>query len=436
MQQLRTAIVIDNDADRRAATTALLADAPVDLVSDCPHGVQASAQTAVVQPNVVLAAVTEPLDDTIATLQAIVDQCPHTHIIAYTEVADPTVLRQLAQLGVTDLLPQPFDADDLTNAIANIPFAQPDEKTGHVLTVFGAKGGIGKSTIATSIAVTIAQDVDTSVLIIDLDTRFGDIAIMMDVDARATISDMARMADKLTPDTFTRAVVTHESGVQILAAPRHPSEWGTIGADQIQTIVDVARRSYDYIILDTPGTFNDIVATAIETADRVLAVSSLELTSIKDTAHLLDLLEAEGYPKERILLTINDVNRVKAIRTPDVSQIVRHDVFWEIPYDEQIIRATQIGRPVVTARPEARASNELRAMAAHLTGSPLVTAPTVRRNPITRLVGGAWNTVTAPPRWVAKRIHPGDTTAAPTSPSSPPPTPVVQPTPATAERAA
>ncbi len=415
MRELRTAIVIDNDADRRAATVALLDDAPVDLVSATAHGIEASAQAAVVQPHIILAAISEPLGNTIPTLQAIVDQCPRTNIIAYADVADPSLLRRIAQLGVSDLLPQPFDAADITAAIENIPFEQPEEKSGHVLTVFGAKGGIGKSTIATSMAVTIAQHPDTSVLIIDLDTRFGDIAIMMDVDARATISDMAHLAGKLTPETLTRSVVTHESGVQILAAPRHPSEWSTITASQIQSIVNVARQSYDYVILDTPGTFNDIVATAIETADRVIAVSSLELTSVKDTAHLLDLLEAEGYPKDRVLLTINDVNRVKAIRTPDVSQIVRHDVFWEIPYDEQIIRATQIGRPVVTARPEATASHELRAMTARITGLTFPTLATDKH----RHFSGAWNAITALPRWATKRLRSGAGATNPTVAAAP-----------------
>ncbi len=133
-----TVIIIDSDPDGRATTAALLADAPVDLIASAEYGHQASAQVAVVQPHIVLAAIAEPLDDAIATLKAIAQQCPHTSIVAYSQLVGPSVLRHVAQLGVADLLPQPLDPADLKAAIERIPFQPPVQKTGRVITVFGA----------------------------------------------------------------------------------------------------------------------------------------------------------------------------------------------------------------------------------------------------------------------------------------------------------
>jgi pilus assembly protein CpaE len=245
----------------------------------------------------------------------------------------------------------------------------PEVHEGKVITVFGAKGGIGKSTISTNLATLIAQN-DSSVLLIDMDTRFGDIAIMMDVEPESTVADLAGRMDEMDEATYREALLLHETGVYILSAPKHPSEWRNITADQMKELIQYGASLFDYVVLDTPGTFNDLVATAIEVAHQVMVISSLDLASIKDTAYMLDLLEAEGYPSERLLLTINDVNAVNTIRVDDLPQIVHHDIYWQIPYDDQVIRAGQSGQPVVVVKPKSRASKEMRALAEKIVGAP------------------------------------------------------------------
>ena len=239
-----------------------------------------------------------------------------------------------------------------------------------MVTVFGAKGGIGKSTIATNVAAAIAGGTDRSVLLVDLDTRFGDIAIMLDIEPRFTVAELAANIDTLDRTLFETALVQHSSGIQVLAAPRHLQQWGDITAEQMRTLIHVGAQLFDYVIVDTPGTFNDLVATAIEATDRVLMISSLDMASIKDTAYVLDRLEADGFPSERLLLTINQVNRAKSIRVADVPDVVRHPVFWAIPYDEEVTRSTQAGEQVVISSPRSRAAKQLWGLSEQLTGVP------------------------------------------------------------------
>ena len=233
---------------------------------------------------------------------------------------------------------------------------------GVVLTVAGMKGGIGKSTIATNIAAAIASDTDRSVLLIDMDTRFGDVAIMLDIEPRQTVADLAARGDDLEPESFRNALVRHECGVHILAAPKHPNDWSRITAQQMRALIQLGAQLFDYVILDTPGTFNEHVATAIGVADRVLMVSSLDMTSIKDTVCMIDLLEADRYPVSRLLVIINRVQREKTIDTRDVGKAVFQPIFCTIPYDGQVVRSTQLGRPVVTAKPRSRAAKQLRGL--------------------------------------------------------------------------
>ena len=124
------------------------------------------------------------------------------------------------------------------------------------------------------------------------------------------------------------------------------------------------------MILDTTGTFNEVVETALDIATDVLVVSSLDLARVKDTAAMLDLLETEGYPSERLRLLINDVGNARTIGVRDVQDVFGRTVEWDIPYDVEVARAAQLGEPVVLARPKARAARRLTAIAATLAGTP------------------------------------------------------------------
>ncbi len=376
MERKRLLLVIDPDADSRAQTVDLLRDAPYAVIGETGYGADAAGVVADTQPEIVLVAVDEPLELGLRTIEEIALAFPETPMISYSRVNDMQTIRRIMKAGVRDLLPQPFQQSELLAALDGIETGprggaqpsgaravDPPRPQGTVLTVFGAKGGIGKSTIATNLGAVIARDTESSVLIMDMDTRFGDIAIMLDIEPQYTIADLAQNTDALNRETFMGALTAHESGASILAAPKHPSEWGNVSAEQMQTIVKYGTRFFDYVILDTPGTFNDIVATSIELADQVLVISSLDMASIKDTVHMLDLLEAEGYPEERLLLVINQVNRVTTIKSSDVPRIVHKDVFWGIPYDEQVLLSNAIGQPIVIAKPKSRAAKQLRGLA-------------------------------------------------------------------------
>ncbi len=383
MGRNRLMMIVDDDPRARAEVAALAKDAPVAVAAECGYGVEATGLAEDIRPEVVLLALKEPVDRAIRTLAALRSQLPDSQLLVYSNLTDLRVMRQVMQIGVADFLPLPLDQADLLAVLdpeeASAAAPSASATTGVVLTVFGAKGGIGKSTIATNLAALLATNTDLSVLIMDMDTRFGDIGIMMDIEARFTVSDLASSVDDLDRETFRGALVRHDCGAYVLAAPKHPSEWRNVSAEQMTQLIEYGTRLFDYVILDTPGTFNDIVATAIETATRVLVVTSLDMASIKDTAYMLDLLEVEGIDKERLLLVVNHVNALQAIKTEDIPRIVRHEVAWEIAYDDEVLRASHIGQPVTLAKPKSRAAKDLRGLAERIVGPAAFRQPERKR---------------------------------------------------------
>ncbi|MEX0781865.1 MAG: P-loop NTPase [Dehalococcoidia bacterium] len=376
-------MIIDENAPFRQEVQAMLTPARLAVVAESGYGVEAASLAEDTKPDLILASVEDPTARAIQTIEAVRGILPDVPVIAYSSTTDFGVVRQVMHAGVRDLLAQPLKAGELLAAIElamrgvdaqSEKIANPNgqgtrlSSAGTVLTVFGAKGGIGKTTITTNVATAIAKNTDSSVLIIDLDTRFGDVAIMMDIDPRYTVAQLAANVSTLDRETFKSALVQHESGVYVLPSPKHPNEWRSVQADEIKELVRFSARMFDYVILDTPGAFNDIVGTAIECATQVLVVTSVDMASIKDTSFILDLLESESFPEERLLLTVNHANGANTIRASDIERVLRKKVYWEIPHDNEVTLATQVGKPVVLAKPRSRASQNITALAMKITG--------------------------------------------------------------------
>lgn len=387
-------MLVDENVPLRQELQAMLAPAKLAVVADCGYGVEAASLAEETHPDVVLVAIAEPHARALQTVEAIRAIAPDTPIVAYAANPDFRIVRQALHAGVRDLLPLPLKREELLSSLQRV-LATPVSAGAHeetlrrptagvVLTVFGAKGGIGKTTIATNVAVAIARNSQQSVLVIDLDTRFGDVAIMYDLEPQVTVAQLATQVRTLDRTTFRAALQRHSSGVWVLPSPKHPSDWRSVEPADIKELVRFAGRLFDYVILDTPGAFNDIVGTALEVATQVLLVTSVDMASIKDTAFILDLLESEGFPKERVFLTVNHANGANTIRAADVSRVLHAPVFWEIPHDNEVVEASQLGKPVVLAKPRAKASRSMTELAARLSGGDDSRA--VRRGFLRRLL--------------------------------------------------
>ncbi|MBE0608806.1 MAG: AAA family ATPase [Dehalococcoidia bacterium] len=370
-------MIIDEDPIFRQELQAMLTPARLAVVADCGYGVEAASLAEELKPDLILASIEEPIARAIQTVEAVRGIRPNAPVIAYSSSTELPLVRQVMHAGARDLLVYPFKSAELLAAIEAVmrtvetgpgsTAAQP-QAAGTILTVFGAKGGIGKTTITTNIATAIARDTDNSVLVIDLDTRFGDVAIMFDIEPAVTVAEMAAQVATLDRATFKSALVEHSSGVFVLPSPKHPNDWRQVQADDVKELARFASRMFDYVILDTPGAFNDIVGAALEVATQVLVVTSVDMASIKDTSFVLDVLESEGFPDERLFLTVNHPNGANTIRAADIERVLRKKVFWEIPHDSQMTMATQIGLPVVLARPKSRAASNLAGLAGKITG--------------------------------------------------------------------
>ncbi len=373
-------IIVDQNTTGRDDVQKMLALAGFAVTGEAGYGMEAIALAKETGPDVVVISLEEPIVRALQTVQAMADLLPQSPIIAYSASRDPNSLRKAMLAGVNDYLITPLNEEELIQSVHTV-LSQEERRRARiagemdepvtsriVITVFGAKGGIGKSTISTNLAAALVQKTNQSVVLVDLDTRFGDVAILMDVPVERSIADLAVPEEEISRELVQECIYQHKTGVAILPAPMRPTDWRNVHAGHIERSVKLLAQSYDYVILDTPGTFNDVVARSLEMATLVLLVATMDLASLKDTLLAIDMLQSWNFPQEKLKLVINATNEAHKADPQEVKRMLGRDLFWSVPYDRNISTATQLGIPVVMAKPDSRASESLVAMAYALSG--------------------------------------------------------------------
>ncbi|MBI1885863.1 MAG: AAA family ATPase [Chloroflexi bacterium] len=386
-------IVVDQDQIGRSEVQKMLALSGFAVLGEAGYGIEALALAKEVAPDVCVVALEEPVVRALQTVESLADLLPQSPIIVYSSLKDQATIRRAMQAGAKDYLNAPLKEEELISSV-HAALAQEERRrqrlagdaeepvaVGTVITVFGAKGGIGKTTIAANLATALVQKTNQSVVLVDLDTRFGDVAILMDVPVERSIADLAAAEEEIDKEMVQSCLYTHNTGVTVLPAPIRPTEWRSVHAGHIERIVNQLAQSYDYVILDVPGTFNDIVARALELATILLLVATVDMASLKDTLLAIDMLRSWNYPQDKIKLVINATNDANDANPNDVKRMLGRDVFWFIPYDRNISAATQVGMPIVVAKPQSKAAAAMTDMAQALAGIRRQQPPSQQKPP-------------------------------------------------------
>lgn len=373
-------LLVDGSATRRASVRTTVQQLPAIVVGEAGYGVRAIRIAEEADPDVVLISLSGPRDRALRTLRAL--QASDALILPLIDVPDRAILRDLLALDIRDWLPGSPSAEALREAFrGNAPAGVVEDAgatvqeianpRGSVITVFGAKGGIGKTTVATNLSALLALETELSVLLIDMDTRFGDVGLMLDLVPKTSVVELAQNVGVLDRETFKGALSEHETGLRVLAAPTSVEQWGAVTAMQMHDLIEFAARLFDVVILDTPGVFNDLVDMAVGTADQIIVMSTLDTTSLRNTVRVLEALEESETPDEIIFLTLNQVDRFAVLDRGRFQQILHRAVAAEIPYEERVGRAGAQGRPIVTRAPSSGAARAIRGLARRLTGVEL-----------------------------------------------------------------
>ena len=282
-------------------------------------------------------------------------------------------IRAAMQAGARDYLVDPVPPGELRAAVARLAQVERRARRGHVVTIFGTKGGVGKSTLAANLAVVLADRHHQRVALCDLDLEFGCAATLFGLRPTSTIVDVCRHPGAMTLATIGEAMSRSDhSQVDILAAPPTPDLAAFVDGEgkrdpdrnYVQEILRTLRSAYDWVIVDTAVDFGEGVITGLDEAERILFVTTPDIPALQNSAKGLDiLLERLGYPQEKLAVVLNRGNAGIGLMEDEIASALSHPIRHMLPSDgDAAVRAANIGTPLVLLRgrsPLARAVGRL-----------------------------------------------------------------------------
>ncbi len=220
---------------------------------------------------------------------------------------------------------------------------------GKIITVFSPKGGTGKTVIAANLAASLAHDEGKRTLLLDLDLQFGDAAIMLGLEPDKTIFDLVVAPGELDADKLAGYTVKHACGLDILPAPLRPEDAELVTESKVGRLLEVARYSYEVIVVDTSPFFHGPMLSTLDRTDQLLLVASLDIPTLKNVRLGLQTLELLSFPRDRVRVVLNRANDRVGIKQRQVEEALECEVWKSVPVDRAVPLSVNRGVPVVVA---------------------------------------------------------------------------------------
>ena len=354
-------LIVGQDVQPRFEVKRLVRQSQFNVCGESGFGTEAVTLSLDLKPDLVLCAIAEPVARSLQTVNSLLNALPETPVIVYSSSRDIDLARQAMLAGARDILIIPSTPEELTRSILSVLEAEERRRMrasgqtsgwrpeGSVITVFGAKGGVGKTTIAVNLAVALARETTQSVVLVDGDTGFGDVAGMLDVAPERDIMDLMRDLGKVSRETLAKYLVRHSSGLNVLGAPADTLNWRGVEPAAFGQVLDLLSKSHDIVVVDTAGLLHEVSVSALEKSSLILFVVATEFSCVKDSLRAIEALRVLSLPEERIHLIINDVSNVDGVRPHTIEDLLQRKAFSRIPFDKKVRHGSQVGLPAVVS---------------------------------------------------------------------------------------
>ena len=390
-------LIVDDIADTRENLAKLIGFEPDMEVAATAGGGQAAVNMAKKErPHVILMDINMPDMDGITATEIISNTVPESPIIMMSVQGEQDYLRRSMLAGAREFLVKPFSADELINAIRHVhelekvkraryaqaapaaaapagPLAAAPvaRDTGKIITFFSPKGGVGRTTIATILAVALHQTTQKPVVLVDGSLPFGDIAVILNMSPKAkTIADLVGSFDNTDSDVLESVLVAHSTGIKVLLAPPTPESAELITGANVKHVLELLRERYAYIVVDTWPSFQEQVITMLDVADVVLTLMTLEITSLKNVRVFLEIAEKLGYDDHKLQLVANRNDSSGGIKASDVEASLGRKIPHTIVSDGRtLVLAVNRGVPFVISHRESQVAKDIFTLAQRLTAS-------------------------------------------------------------------
>ena len=388
-------LIVDDIADTRDSLAKLLSfEKDIEVSGSVGSGQEAVDFAKQHRPNVILMDINmQPMDGITAT-EIITNVVPESPIIMMSVQNEQDYLRRSMLAGASDFVAKPFSADEVINAIrrvheigkvkrqrfANMQPAAPAagaavslpsrSERGRIISLFSPKGGVGRTTLATNLAVALHQATEKPVVLVDGSLPFGDVAVILNMSPKAkTIADLVGSFETMDSDVLESVLVAHSTGIKVLLAPPTPETAELITPANMKRTLEVLRETHGFVVVDTWPSYTEMVLTMLDVSDVVLVPMTLEITSLKNVRVFMEIAAKLGYDENKVQLVANRNDSSGGIKASDVEASLGRKIPHTVVSDGRaLVLAVNRGVPFVISHKDSQVSKDIFEMARKLSG--------------------------------------------------------------------
>ena len=374
-----TLLIADDSQEMRETLKTLLTfSETLKVVGEASNGEEAVEKVAEIQPDLVLMDINMPVMDGLKATEAIAIKSPQTGVIIISVQEEVEYMRRAMSAGAREYLVKPFDSDELFRTINNVIEKEmirrnstpevvgsvPTGEAGIIISLFSPKGGVGKSVLAVNIASEIKKMMNARVLMLDLNLEFGDLALLLNLNATTTIVNVAQTGiQSIDLDYMKSNIMTTSNGIDILPAPLKPEYAEIITPGVIQRVIEIVKDEWDYIIIDTSASFKSEVLSALDLSTVILMLIGGDFLSLKNSSLALSVMASLNYPMEQVKLVLNRAFTQPSTKILDIEKGLKKRIDYQLPADlELVLNSINRGTPFVETNPSSELSKAIRAI--------------------------------------------------------------------------
>jgi pilus assembly protein CpaE len=277
-------------------------------------------------------------------------------ILALSSTTDPDLLLRAMRAGYSEFLAKPFDSDEFTDTLTRLDqrwsatIGRP-QNSGKILSFFGAKGGVGTTTLAVHLAMFLVKGFGKKVLLVDNHPQLGHVVLYLGMDgSNHHFYDLVQNVSRLDQDLLRGFIATHPSGLDVLSSPDvYGGVWKT-DTDSVERTLEFLSTQYDFVVLDSEASFDDINLAVVALSNWIYLIATPEIGAIRDLSRYVDGLIQNEHATKKLQVVINRYSSHEAVTIEQIEKAVHLPIAFKIANNySQLVQSINIGEPVAAA---------------------------------------------------------------------------------------
>jgi pilus assembly protein CpaE len=371
MKQPLSFVVLSTGLDTfKELRAALASDDRTRLLAGGDDVEQLYPEVQKLKPNAAIIALGNNPNTAIALIERMAAECPETTVISAARDASPDLILRSMRAGARDFLRMPIIPEEFRTVVTRTQEhvasqATAPKKKGRLVAVFSSKGGCGTTFIATN----LAGAMPAPTVLVDLNLQAGDLPLFLGVEPKYSIGDVVEARARLDEALLSTYITPHSSNLSLLAAPREADTADEIEPEHVFDALERLREKYDFVVLDPQHTFDAITLAALDQADDIVLVLTLDIPAIRSAQRALEIFDRLGYPRKKVRIVVNRFSKQIDLDLHQVERFLGERVAGFITSDYQTaVNSINLGQPLVHSEPNSKIAHEIRRVAAAIAG--------------------------------------------------------------------